>query len=367
MVVLIVIVLAVLLTVLFFGHLALYWFLVSVFPALGNHLPSVRIMLGVLWISFIVASLLSLKFNTIGTRTLYRISAAWLGFFLYLLLGAFAYTVALAPFPAAPQETASQVGEILIGISIIVGIYGIINANHIRTTSIRVLMPNLPERWKSRRAVFVSDLHLGQVRAAPFAKRIASKIRELKPDIVFIGGDIYDGVAVDTQGVIEPLSKLQAPLGVYFITGNHEEFFDNTKYLSAIREAGIKILMDEKVMIDGVQLIGVDYAHSSKKAQLDGILQNLHIDREAPAILLKHVPFDLDVAQKHGITLQLSGHTHRAQVFPFTFLTRWIFKGFDYGLHSLRAMQVYTSSGVGTWGPPLRVGTKSEIVEILFR
>jgi predicted MPP superfamily phosphohydrolase len=367
MVLIIVIALVVLPAVLFFGHLALYGFLISVFPALGLHLLAFRIILGVLWISFIVASLFSQKFNTIGTRALYRISAVWLGFFLYLLLAACVYSVALAIVPALPLQTSSLIGEILIGIAGVVGIYGIINANHIRTTSIKVSIPNLPEVWKSRKAVFVSDLHLGQVRAAPFAKHIASKISELKPDIVFIGGDVYDGVAVDAKGVIEPLSGLKIPLGVYFVTGNHEEFFDNSKYLSAIREADIKTLMDEKVVIDGVQIIGVDYAHSSKKTAFDGILQNLHIDREVPSILLKHVPSDLDVAERHGIMLQLSGHTHRAQAFPFTYLTRWIFKGFDYGLRSLRAMQVYTSSGVGTWGPPIRVGTKSEIVEIMFR
>jgi predicted MPP superfamily phosphohydrolase len=107
--------------------------------------------------------------------------------------------------------------------------------------------------------------------------------------------------------------------------------------------------------------------HASKKTRFEDILQNLQIDRTLPSILLKHVPSHLDVARKNGITLQLSGHTHRAQMFPFNLFTYLIYRGFDYGLHALGSMQVYTSSGVGTWGPPLRVGTRSEIVEILFR
>jgi predicted MPP superfamily phosphohydrolase len=224
----------------------------------------------------------------------------------------------------------------------------------------------LPQVWKSRKALFLSDLHLGQVREVEFALRIVSKIKELKPDIVFIGGDLYDGVALNALGIIEPLSHLQVPLGTFFVTGNHEEFSDNTKYLSAIRSVGIKTLMDEKVIVDGVQLIGVDYSTTTKKVEFDKILQNLNVAVNMPSILLKHVPSDLDISLKNNISLQLSGHTHRAQVFPFTFLTRLVFKGFDYGLHSLHSMQVYTSSGVGTWGPPLRVGTISEIVEILF-
>jgi len=356
----------VILAILFLGHLAVYLFFLSVFPAIGGNLLAFQIIIGVLWISFVVASLLSQKFNNIGTRTLYRVSAAWLGFFIYLLIGACVYGAIFA-LTAATQQTMSWIGETIILIAFVLGIYGIVNANRIQTTSINVAIPNLPEKWRSRKAVFMSDLHLGQVRGASFAKRIVAKIQELKPDIVFIGGDLYDGVAVDAESVIAPLAELKVPLGIYFVTGNHEEFSDSLKYLSAIRGVGITALMDEKVMIDDLQLVGVDYAHAAKKAAFDNVLQNLNIDRTLPSILLKHVPSDLDIALKHGITLQLSGHTHRAQVFPFTLLTYLIFKGFDYGLHPLGAMQVYTSSGVGTWGPPLRVGTRSEIVEILFR
>ncbi len=354
------------LAILFLGHLAVYLFFLSVFPAIGGNLLAFQIVIGILWISFVVASLLSQKINNVGTRMLYRVSAAWLGFFVYLLIGACVYGAVFALYPA-PQQTMSWIGETLMFIALVLGLYGIVNANRIQITSISVAVPNLPEKWRSRKAVFMSDLHLGQVRGASFAKRIVAKIQELKPDIVFIGGDLYDGVAVDAESVIEPLAELKIPLGIYFVTGNHEEFSDSSKYLSAIRGIGITALMDEKVMIDDLQLIGVDYARTTKKAAFDDVLQNLHIDRKSPSILLKHVPSDLDIALKYGITLQLSGHTHRAQIFPFTFLTHLIFKGFDYGLRPLGALQVYTSSGVGTWGPPLRVGTRSEIVEIFFR
>jgi len=358
---------SVILVILFLGHWALYLFLVSVFPAVYGNLSALRIILGVLWISFIAASLISHKFNNLMTRAFYKISAVWLGFFMYLLIGAFTYAVLMVILPSTSQITMSIIGEILIGSAVVVVIYGIVNANRIRITSVKVPIPNLPELWKSRKAVFISDLHLGQVLSVRFAERVVSKINKLKPDIIFIGGDLYDGVAVNAKSAIEPFSKLQVPLGIYFVTGNHEEFSDNSKYLSAIRGAGIKALIDEKVIIDGIQLIGVDYAHASKEEKFNEILRSLNIDRGKPSILLKHVPSDLNIALDNGISFQLSGHTHKAQVFPVNLVTYLVFKRFDYGLHNLGSMQTYTSSGVGTWGPPLRVGTKSEIVEITFQ
>ena len=95
-------------------------------------------------------------------------------------------------------------------------------------------------------------------------------------------------------------------------------------------------------------------------------MENLNIDKNQPSILLKHQPLQLDIAEQAGISMQISGHTHKAQVFPLNISTHFIFKGYDYGLKFLHKMLVYTSSGVGTWGPPLRVGSDSEIVVFTF-
>lgn len=118
----------VMLVILFFGHLALYWFLISVFPAAGHHLLAVQVAVGLLWISFIAATLIAQKFNTIATRTFYKVAAVWIGFFLYLLLGACVYAIIIALFPATPQRTISLIGETLIGIATVISMYGIINA-----------------------------------------------------------------------------------------------------------------------------------------------------------------------------------------------------------------------------------------------
>jgi uncharacterized protein len=126
------------------------------------------------------------------------------------------------------------------------------------------------------------------------------------------------------------------------------------------------VLDDKKVDIGGIDLIGVDYRSSHKREDFERTLAGIGVDRAKPSILLKHEPIDLDVAEVAGISLDLSGHTHHGQIFPLMFFTWQIYKSFDYGLKRLGTMQIFASIGVGTWGPPLRLGTNSEIVSIEF-
>jgi hypothetical protein len=256
---------------------------------------------------------------------------------------------------------------VLFGIALLATVYGFINAGVPRITRIDVQLPLLPGPWKGKTAVWVSDTHLGQVRNYGFARRIADKIEDLRPDIIFIGGDLYDGVAVDLDKAIEPFSKISAPYGCYFITGNHEQFSDPTPYLQAVRRAGIHVLYNEKVDLDGLQIIGVDYRGSRREEDFRTILQNIGIDPRGPSILLKHAPFHLQVAREQGISLQLSGHTHQGQVFLFRWITAKVYRGYDYGLKWFGDLLVYTSSGAGTWGPPMRIDTIPEIVVIEFQ
>jgi hypothetical protein len=250
--------------------------------------------------------------------------------------------------------------------ALMASLYGFINGGIVRITRFSVQLPGLPSSWKGKTAVWASDTHLGQVRNYGFAQEIAALVQNLHPDIIFIGGDLYDGEAVDVDQLIEPFSRISAPLGIYFITGNHEEFYDNTKYLQAVRRVGMQVLYNEKVDLDGLQIIGVDYRDSRREEQFRTILQKMGIDRRKPSILLKHVPFHLKVAEEQGVSLQLSGHTHHGQVFLFRFITSRVYHGYDYGLKWSGDLLVYTSSGAGTWGPPMRLDTKPEIVVITF-
>jgi hypothetical protein len=120
------------------------------------------------------------------------------------------------------------------------------------------------------------------------------------------------------------------------------------------------------VDLDGLQIIGVDYRDSTREEQFKANLEKMGIDRNKPSILLKHTPLHLHVAKDQKISLQLSGHSHQGQVFLFRYITSWVYRGYDYGLRWFGDLIVYTSSGAGTWGPPMRIDTKPEIVVITF-
>jgi len=323
--------------------------------------------MALLSVSLVATSLLGYRYFNLPVRCLYTGAASWLGIFYFLILAAILtwVLVGLAKWFRLPLNQ-NFVIQVLIGLAFVTSLYGLINAGVIRVTRINVELPGLPIAWKGKTAVWVSDTHLGHVRNAGFAQKIAAMVKELHPDIIFVGGDLYDGVAVDVDQVIEPFSKISAFYGTYFITGNHEEFGDNTRYLQAVRRAGMRVLHNEKVELDGLQIIGVDYQDTRREELFESILKKIGIDRQKPSILLKHTPFHLQASRDHGVTLQLSGHTHHGQVFLFRFITSRVYQGYDYGLKRFGNLLVYTSSGAGTWGPPMRVDTKPEILVITF-
>ena len=355
-------------SILFLGHWFLYKTLVRFFGVVNPaRLITLKIAMALLSISLVLTSFLAFRYSNLVIQCLYTAAASWLGiFYLFILASILCWIFyGFAKLFHLPLNHKILI-EILIGMALVASLYGFINGGMIRMTRISPELPNLPGRWKGRTAVWVSDTHLGQVRNTGFAQHIATLVQNLHPDIVFIGGDLYDGEAVDLDKVIEPFSRISVPYGSYFITGNHEEFYDNTPYLEAVRRAGIRILYNEKIDLDGLQIIGVDYRDSRKEEQFRAILQKMEIDRHQPSILLKHAPLHLQVAREQGISLQLSGHTHQGQVFLFRFITSWVYQGYDYGLKWFGDLLVYTSSGAGTWGPPMRLDTKPEIVVITF-
>jgi predicted MPP superfamily phosphohydrolase len=153
---------------------------------------------------------------------------------------------------------------------------------------------------------------------------------------------------------------------MYFCGGNHEDFGDAAQYAATLNRGGIRVLHNERVLVDGLQVIGVSYADSTYPAQMPSFLESQHLGTGAASVLLNHVPHRLPIVEQTGVSLQLSGHTHGGQLFPFTLFTRWVYGKFTYGLQRFGKLQVLTSSGAGTWGPPMRVGTHPEVVLITF-
>ncbi len=355
-------------SILFLAHWFLYRTVVS-FLALTS--PSVtlplKIVLFLFSISLVSTSFLVFRYPNVPVRIVYVLAASWLGFlnfFVLASLSSWIIYIAVRTLSFSPDR--KFLACILFGFAIVVGIYGIVNARTTRITNMTIKLHDLPDYWRGKTAVWISDIHLGAVRRYGFAKDIANRIQQLKPDLVFIGGDLFDGGTVDLNGFMEPFSRISAPEGVYFITGNHEEFFDHVQYLEAVRQAGITVLNNEMVNLKGLQIIGVDYRDSQNRQKYEMILNGIKINPNLPTILLKHSPTNLDIAHKKGITLQLSGHTHKGQIFPINFITGLVYHGYDYGFKKFGDLQIYTSSGVGTWGPPMRVGNIPEIVVIKF-
>jgi predicted MPP superfamily phosphohydrolase len=325
------------------------------------------IALAVLSVSFVAASLLAHRYFNPLVRIGYTIAAVWLGLVNFFFLAAVAaWIIYGAPRLFGVHLDKRAIAAVCFGFGLLAGIYGLVNAAWTRVVRVSVKLPNLPNTWRGRTAAVVSDLHLGHVRNVGFLRRIVRKLSELHADVLFIPGDLFDGTAVDANQLAKPWAEFSAPLGAYFITGNHEEFTGSGKYLDAVRQSGIRVLENEKIVLDGLQIVGVHDRDSANPERFRSILRQAAVDPDSASILLVHNPHRLQLAAEAGISLQISGHTHLGQFFPWTTVVSRVYGRFAYGLNYLGDLAVYTSSGAGTWGPPLRLGSNPEIVLIRF-
>jgi len=354
--------------ILFLTHFLLYktWTFSPAGPDLDPTLGE-KLALGLLSVSFVAASVLAFRYTNGLVRVFYTVAAVWLGLVNFLVFASlFSWIILALARLAGWSLDFHLVVEVLFGIAIASGLYAVINANRTRTTRVKINLANLPASWRGRRAALISDLHLGHVRNGGFLRRMVAKIMRGKPDIVFIPGDLYDGQAIDAQRAAEPLSQLKAPYGVYFVAGNHEQFGDDTHYLRAVESAGVRVLRNEKVEVDGLQIVGVPFRNATSGRGLASLLEVMHLDRSRASIFLTHAPDHPQVAEAAGYSLQLSGHTHLGQFIPWSWVVRRMYGQFAYGLSRIGNMQVFTSCGAGTWGPPLRLGSNPEIVILEF-
>jgi len=222
---------------------------------------------------------------------------------------------------------------------------------------------------KSLNIVMASDLHLGTINGKMFAYKIVDKINKLKPDIILFAGDIIDEdikpVLKDNVG--EALFELKAKYGIFGITGNHEYIGgvdDAVNYLNAHK---IQMLRDNSILIDNAFYIvgredrSINRFSEKKRKELNELTKDL--DKSLPIILMDHQPFHLEEAEQNGIDLQLSGHTHYGQLWPLNYIIRKIYE-LPWGYKLKGNTHYYVSCGAGGWGPPIRIGSLPEIVNI---
>ncbi|MDB6127878.1 MAG: Metallophosphoesterase [Verrucomicrobia bacterium] len=312
---------------------------------------------------FITVIFVSFRRQHVLLQVTGTLSAVAMGFLNYALVAAVASWVALGLIRLAGLSfDPAMIARGLFGCAIVVTLYGLVNAAMLRVTRVTVHLANLPEWWRGREVALVSDLHVGNIRGARFIRRVVARLKDLQPSAIFIGGDMFDGARVDIPHSVAPWTEFRATAGTYFVTGNHDEFSDRRAYLVELAAAGIHVLNNEKIDVRGLQIVGVHDSETHRPKIYAEILERARIDRGQASILLAHQPGHLEVPEDAGVSLQLSGHTHGGQFWPWSLLVRRIYRRFAYGLNQHGALQVFTSSGAGSWGPPMRVGTRSEIV-----
>ncbi|MGB8353536.1 MAG: metallophosphoesterase [Chthoniobacteraceae bacterium] len=333
---------------------------------MGNEgFPAWQIVPPLLTVTFIACIILGRRFSNSGLRLAYTVSATWMGVLNFSFFASMGAWIAWDVIGALPLHVEPRfVGVTFFAAAALASIYGIVNGSWLRTTRVDVKLRNLPDAWNGKSVALVTDMHLGNIRGAGFTRKVVARLQELKPEAVFISGDMFDGVEGDFDAFLQPWKQLSVPAGVYYVSGNHEEFEDRVKFLDAVKRAGIRVLNNEKVESNGLQIVGIHDGETHEPQLYKSLLQRAEVDRGRASVLLAHQPKNLEIPASEGIALQLSGHTHNGQIWPWHWLAARVHGKFVYGLHRFQAMQVLTSSGAGTWGIPMRAATKSEIVLI---
>lgn len=355
------------LLILLAGHALLYFSLVKFLVISSVAVKKILVItLGILSSSFLITIILVYWHGNVVFDSLYYLASAWLGLMLYLFFATVATWIIFLIIRILGLSVSLRfIFSLFISAAVVYSVYGLWNAQHPLEKTIHVLIPDLPASWQGRTAVQISDIHLGAIHKGDFFRKLTERIKVINPDIIFITGDLMDSGSRDIYDYASSLNELKPPLGIYFITGNHETYLSLDKALVDLRKFNMTILRDEMVTVDGVQLVGIDYPQTGQIKDVSLVLNKFN--RTGPSIVLFHEPSQLGKFEAWGANLLLAGHTHVGQLWPLGYITRKVFQGNDYGLHTYNNFSVYTTSGVGTWGPPLRTGNRPEYVVIKFQ
>lgn len=306
---------------------------------------------GAIWFAFLAYFIISLLLIDI-----IRLLNSWLNFFPTLINNNY--------------ETVKKITglSVILIVSLIVFL-GNLNKRDIKIKELEIDLPKGNSKISELNVVMASDIHLSPIDGEKLLSRIVDKMNSLNPDIILLAGDIVDDKAVilDQRNIGESFKRLKPKYGVYSINGNHEFINEVESSVKYAEQFGIKFLRDSYELIDSsFYVIGredssmIQFTGKQRKS-LNEIVKNL--DHEYPKILLDHTPFKLEQAEQNGIDLQLSGHTHHGQIWPANIITSMIYE-LSWGYLKKGKTHYYVSSGAGTWGPPVRTGSSSEIVNL---
>lgn len=345
-------------------------------------IPYFRLLFLILSIAFIAGRILERIYPSHFSTSMTFIGSFWLGAMLYFFIAVFltdlVRIVDLLVTILPPKHSSGYIQVkalafiVTLSVTAALLIYGTFNAINPVT---RYLKLEIDKPYKNElvRIVAVSDIHLGTLIGKKMADALVSMVNAQNPDLVLLAGDVVDE---DIQPVIDRnaangFKNLKATLGVYAITGNHEYIGGADKAVKYLETCNLRFLRDEIIEIEGIQIAGredrdMERFAGKKRKSTEKLLSGA--DSEKPLILLDHQPFSLNDAARLGVDLQISGHTHDGQLWPFNYLTSAIFE-LSYGYKEIGNSHFYVSCGYGTWGPPARIGNRPEIVviDLVFR
>jgi predicted MPP superfamily phosphohydrolase len=293
--------------------------------------------------------------------------------FVFTVLRDLLLALAHIALPASQaQAWAKPSAQFTLAITALVTLLGLIIARgRPRVTEVTIPISNLPQSLNGFSIAQISDVHVGATIKRDFVEGIVRRVNQLEPDLIAVTGDLVDGSVSRLAAHTAPLAELSARYGAFFVTGNHEYYSGERAWTEEIRRLGLRVLKNEHVVLQhngGVLVLAgvTDYsAHHFDPSQRSDPAAAL---RGAPAdagakILLAHQPSSATAAEKAGFDLQISGHTHGGQFWPWNFFIRY-FQPFTGGLNRLNKLWVYVNRGTGYWGPPNRFGVPSEITRI---
>lgn len=308
-----------------------------------------------LTISYPLAMLFEKKFDSDASRYFYFLCATWIGFMFISIFVILFFKL----FDLFFEASKLHLGLSVFGFSMGISIYALINALFIDVKNIEISLEGIK---KKTRIVQLSDIHLGSLNKGKYLERIVKKTNEQRGDVVVITGDLVDGSAPINEHMVDAINKIKAD--TFYVIGNHEIYEGLENILPVFKKTKMKILRDQSAIWKNLRFIGIDYREGNKF--LNSAIKNYKLDKKKVNILLYHAPsLRVDNLAKSNISLHLSGHTHQGQIFPFNLLVRLAFP-YVKGLHKSNNEKAYAyvSAGTGTWGPPMRLGSRCEITVI---
>ncbi|MEO7752725.1 MAG: metallophosphoesterase [Terracoccus sp.] len=338
------------------------------------------LVLGLGWLTSLVGfAMLGGVIDPNGRRWLAWAGLTWLAIGVYLLLGVLALGVAalvarLLRRPAARRRVLRAGTPAVAVLAVAATGWGLHEAARPTVTAATVTSPDLPEAFDGLRIALLTDLHAGPVRDATFTRAAVDAINAAEPDLVVLGGDLVDGKVEQVADVLAPLADLEAPLGVVAVSGNHEYISQEADaWLAHWETLGITVLRNDSLVLtdpaggtETIRVAGINDLTATGDAAPDPDLALRDSDPAGFTLLVAHQPKSAELVQGRGVDLQLSGHTHGGQLWPFRWAVLLQQPVID-GLDAVGDVPVLTSRGAGAWGPPVRVLAPPEIPVVTVR